>query len=212
MHKANFVKQWAEEHFWNLCFKSHRCPGLSFCLGISEVVEILFHSVHSDKGVFPLYDMSPSLQRIAWDCHWVSHVMIPWHLQTQLTKNNEACYCTSVAISLGFERWSELQNALTSKMTGTFLSSHCFVLGSGSLHVFLESHYCWCNSLDQNCENIPLLMTVQCSSFSIAGNLKACATFPPPKVVVYYWKLCLQQFHMFPLCSPQSSPPVPPSL
>jgi hypothetical protein len=46
----------------------------------------------------------------------------------------------------------ELQNALTSKMTWTFISSHCFVLGSGSLHLFLECHYCWCNSVDQNCE------------------------------------------------------------
>ncbi len=92
IHKPNFVKQWAEEHFWNFCFKSHRCLGLSVCLGIWEVVETLFQSVHSDKGVLPLYDMSLALQIIAWDCHWVSHVMIPWHLQTQLNKNNEATY------------------------------------------------------------------------------------------------------------------------
>jgi hypothetical protein len=123
-----------------------------------------------------------------------------------------SCYCTSVAISLGFESWSELQNALTSKMTWTFLSSHCFVLGSGSLHVFLESHYCWCSSVDQNCENITLLRALRRSSFSIAGNLQTCATFPPPKAVVYYWKLCLQQFHMFPLSPPQSSPLLPSSL
>jgi hypothetical protein len=91
-------------------------------------------------------------------------------------------------------------------MTWTFLSSHCLVLGSGSLHVFLEPHYCWCSSVDQNCENITLLRSLQCSSFSTAGNLQICATFPPPKAVVYYWKLCLQQFHMFPLSPPQSSP------
>jgi hypothetical protein len=145
---------------------------------------------------------------IGWDCHWVSRVMIPWHLQTQKW-SYLSWYCTSVAISLGFESWSELLNSLTSKMKWTFLSSHCFVLGSGSLHVFLESHYCWCNSEDQNCENIALLRALQCSSFSIAGNLKACATCPPPKAVVYYLKLCLQQFHMFPLSPPQSSRLVP---
>jgi len=92
IHRPNFVKQWAEEHFWNFCFKSHRCPGLSVCLGISEVVQTLFCSVNSDKGVFPSYDMSLALQIIAWECHWVSHVMIPWHLQTQLNNNNEATY------------------------------------------------------------------------------------------------------------------------
>ncbi len=138
--------------------------------------------------------------------------MIPWHLQTQLNKTNEATYCTSVAISLGFESWSDFQNALTSKMTWTFLSSRCFVLSSGSFHVFLVSQYCWCNWLHQNCENITLLRVLQRSSFSIAGNLKACTTFPPPKAVVYSWKLCLQQFHMFPLSPPQTSPLVPSSL
>ncbi len=92
IHKPNFVKQWAEEHFWNFCFKSHRCPGLSVWLGIWEVVETLFHSVHSDRAVFPLYVMSLALQIIAWDCHWVSHVIIPWRLQTQLNKNNAATY------------------------------------------------------------------------------------------------------------------------
>ncbi len=92
IHNPNFVKQWAEEHFWNFCFKSHRCPGLSVWLGLWEVVETLFHSVHSDKGVFPLYDMSLALQIVAWDCHWISPVMIPWHLQTELNKNNEATY------------------------------------------------------------------------------------------------------------------------
>jgi hypothetical protein len=51
IHKPNFVKQWAIEHFWNFCFKSHECPGSSVCLGIWEVVETLFHSVHSDKAV-----------------------------------------------------------------------------------------------------------------------------------------------------------------
>ncbi len=69
-----------------------------------------------------------------------------------------------------------------SEMTWTFLSSQCFLLRSCSLHVFLESHYCWSNSVDQNCENIILLRALQRSSFSIAGNLKACATFHPLKL------------------------------
>ncbi len=173
IHKPNFVKQWAEEHFWNFCFKSHRCPGLSVCPGIWEVVEALFHSVHSDKGVFPLYDMSLALQIIAWDCHWVSHVMIPWHLQTQLNNNNEATY---QATALQLQSHLGLKVGVTFRMLSLLKwhepsSSPCFVLGSGSLHIFLESQYCWCNSLHQNCENITLLRALQRSSFSIAGNL-----------------------------------------